>query len=196
MANVDDVAAAVLEHTGPVTSMKLQKLIYYCQAWHLVRTDSPLFEDRIEAWPQGPVVPAVYAKHRRRYMVSSWDAGNAKLLDAAERETLSWVLEKYSHLSAESLSKLTHIEPPWRIARGLSAPNEKSSEEISKLMLKYHYARQVADIESAVAHAAASSSMEGVDLDDDWQDVLRSVASSEISASEAIRREIDRVKRS
>jgi uncharacterized phage-associated protein len=196
MANVDDVAAAVLEHTGPVTSMKLQKLIYYGQAWHLVRTDSPLFEDRIEAWPQGPVVPSVYAKHRRRYMVSSWSAGNAKLLDVAERETLSWVLDKYSHLSAESLSKLTHIEPPWRIARGLSAPNEKSSEEIGKLMLKYYYARQIADIESAVAHAAASSSMEGVDLDGDWQDVLRSVASSEISASEAIQREIDRVKRS
>jgi uncharacterized phage-associated protein len=64
MARVDDVAAAVLARSGPVTTVKLQKLIYYCQAWHLVRTDSALFDDRIEAWPQGPVVPSIYRKHR------------------------------------------------------------------------------------------------------------------------------------
>ncbi|MET0237521.1 MAG: type II toxin-antitoxin system antitoxin SocA domain-containing protein [Kibdelosporangium sp.] len=196
MAKVDDVAAAVLDRTGPVTSMKLQKLIYYCQAWHLVRTDKAMFDDRIEAWPQGPVVPSIYKKHRGRYTVTSWTSGDAGALDATERETFSWVMQKYSSLSAESLSRLTHIEPPWRIARGLSSPDEKSSEEISKPQLKYYYARQIADVESAVAHAAASSSMEGVDLDDDWQEILRSVANSTLSASEAIQQEIDRVRRS
>lgn len=196
MAKVDDVAATILTRTGPVTSMKLQKLIYYSQAWHLVRTDGPLFEDRIEAWPQGPVVPTVFKKHSGKYTVSSWPSGNAKRLTSAERETVSWVLDKYSHLSAESLSKLTHIEPPWRIARGLSGPNEKSSEEITKERLKYFYGRQIADVDSAVAHATASAAMEGVELADDWQEVLRSVASSEMSAAEAIQREIDRVRRS
>ncbi len=194
MANVDDVAAAVLESTGPVTAMKLQKLICYCQAWHLVREDTPLFEDRIEAWPQGPVVPAVYKRHRRQYMITSWSSGIAARLSPAERKTVSWVLGKYSQLSAESLSRLTHIEPPWRIARGILGPDESSSEEITKQRLKYYYARQISDAESAVAHAAASSSMEGVDLDEDWQDVLRSVASSPSSAAGAIQREIDRVR--
>ncbi|MFD1046005.1 AMP-binding protein, partial [Kibdelosporangium lantanae] len=121
MASVDDVAAAVLARSGPVTTMKLQKLIYYCQAWHLVRTHQALFADRIEAWPQGPVVPSVYRRHRRRYSVSSWDAGNPDLLTASERDTVAWVLGKYGHMSAESLSKLTHIEPPWRIARDTGA---------------------------------------------------------------------------
>ncbi|MCE7006176.1 SocA family protein [Kibdelosporangium philippinense] len=190
------MAATILTRTGPVTSMKLQKLIYYSQAWHLVRTNEPLFEDRIEAWPQGPVVPSVFRKHSKKYTVTSWPSGDAKLLTEPERETVSWVLDKYSHLSAESLSRLTHIEPPWRIARGLSGPNEKSSEEIIKERLKYFYGRQIADVDSAVAHAAASAAMEGVEFADDWQDVLRSVASSEVSAAEAIQREIDRVRRS
>jgi uncharacterized phage-associated protein len=196
VAKVDDVAAAVLACTGSVTAMKLQKLIYYCQAWHLVRTGTPMFQDRIEAWPQGPVVPSIYKKHRGRYTVASWTQGDAAALDTTERETFSWVMHKYSSLSAESLSRLTHIELPWRIARGLSLPDEKSSEEIGKQQLKYYYARQISDVESAVSHAAASSSIEGVDLDDDWQEVLRSVANSSISASDAIQREIDRVRRS
>src|SRR3954462_594180 len=123
MARVDDVAAAVLARSGPVTTMKLQKLIYYCQAWHLVRTNSALFDDRIEAWPQGPVVPSIYRKHRTRYDVSSWPAGDADALSPGEKDTVDWVLGKYGHMSAESLSKLTHIEPPWLIARGPAGPN-------------------------------------------------------------------------
>src|SRR5690242_7076625 len=115
MAKVDDVAAAVLGHTGPVSAMKLQKLIYYCQAWHLVRTNRAMFSDRIEAWPQGPVIPAIYRRHRKQYSVSSWGSGDAGRLDDSERETVEWVVDKYSHMSAEALFKLTHIEPPWRI---------------------------------------------------------------------------------
>jgi mevalonate pyrophosphate decarboxylase len=75
-------------------------------------------------------------------------------------------------------------------------PDEKSSEEISKKQLEHYYARQISDVESAAGHAAASSSIEGVDLDDDWQEVLRSVANGSTTASEAVRQEIDRVRRS
>lgn len=55
MAEVNDVAAALLSQTGQITTMKLQKLVYYAQAWHLVFHSEPLFADTIEAWPQGPV---------------------------------------------------------------------------------------------------------------------------------------------
>ena len=42
MANVDDVAAYILNRQGPMTAMKLQKLCYYSQAWHLVWDSEPL----------------------------------------------------------------------------------------------------------------------------------------------------------
>lgn len=55
---VFDVAEYILEQHGEMTSMKLQKLVYYCQAWHLAWSDEPLFRESIEAWANGPVVPA------------------------------------------------------------------------------------------------------------------------------------------
>jgi uncharacterized phage-associated protein len=188
MASLHDVAAAVLSRMGPITSMKLQKLIYYCQAWHLVRSGAPLFTERIEAWPQGPVVPTVFRDHRGHYSVDSWPRGNPDALAADETWTLGWVLSKYGSFSAESLSEMTHMELPWRVARGLSGPDERCSTEITQEQLKHYYSRQVASVEHAVAHAAASSSIEGVDLDDEWQDVLRGVATAPESADEAIRR--------
>ncbi len=60
MAQVADVAAYILEKCGPMTAMKLQKLVYYSQAWHLVWTEKPLFDNRIEAWANGPVVWELY----------------------------------------------------------------------------------------------------------------------------------------
>ncbi len=50
MANVHDVSAYILKHWGPMTAMKLQKLVYYSQAWGLVWDEEPLFPERIEAW--------------------------------------------------------------------------------------------------------------------------------------------------
>lgn len=51
----------------PLTNMKLQKLLYYAQGWHLALKGDALFDERIEAWPHGPVVPPVYGtfKHYR-----------------------------------------------------------------------------------------------------------------------------------
>src|SRR5665213_2316970 len=60
LASVDDVAAAILKRTGAIDTFKLQKLVYYCQAWHLVWDGVPLFKARIEAWANGPVVPKLY----------------------------------------------------------------------------------------------------------------------------------------
>ena len=54
--SVFDVAAYILDKLGPISTIKLQKLVYYCQAWSLVWDEEPLFSERIEAWVNGPVV--------------------------------------------------------------------------------------------------------------------------------------------
>jgi uncharacterized phage-associated protein len=195
MANVDDVTAAIVAKTGPIKAMKLQKLIYYAQAWHLARVGDRLFEARIEAWSQGPVIPEIEEKHRWRHTVTNWPTGDAKQLRPRERATVAWVLDKYSHFSGESLSRITHLELPWRITRQLSSDDQPSTDEIPVDEMRHYYARQLADVESAVSHAAASSAMEGAALDEDWQDVLRSVANGSQSASDAIQQEIERAKR-
>ena len=195
MADANDVAAALLRETGAVTTMKLQKLVYYSQAWHLAFNSEPLFQDTIEAWEQRPITPVLYRKHKGQHKVSSWPFGNSDNLSKSERGTVSWVLAKYSHFSAESLSRMAHMETPWIIARGFSGNNDKSSDPIDLNIMSHFYARQIADVGVAVAQAAASASMEGVDLDDQWQEELRSVASGAKSASEAIADEIRRATR-
>ncbi|MDY6802276.1 MAG: DUF4065 domain-containing protein, partial [Cyanobacteriota bacterium] len=57
MVKVMDVAAYILKKLGPLSAMKLHKLLYYSQAWSLVWDEQPLFSERIEAWANGPVIP-------------------------------------------------------------------------------------------------------------------------------------------
>ena len=64
MNNVFDVAEYILSQTGTISAMKLQKLIYYCQAWSLVWDDKKLFPEKIEAWISGPVIRDLYEKHK------------------------------------------------------------------------------------------------------------------------------------
>ena len=195
MADVNDVAAALLTETGAVAAMKLQKLVYYSQAWHLVFQSKPLFTDAIEAWSQGPVTRSLFERHRGRYRVDGWPSGNPDNLGEDERATISWVLDKYSHFSAEALSRMTHMETPWRIARGLLPDNERSDHPIELENMRHFYARQRADPGVAVSQAAASAAMEGIDLDDGWQENLHSVATGAISADDAIEEEIRRISR-
>ncbi|WP_285646590.1 Panacea domain-containing protein [Lentzea sp. NBRC 102530] len=195
MAKVHDVAAALLAEVGPVTTMKLQKLVYYSQAWHLVFHDTVLFGDAIEAWPQGPVTPSLYDKHRRQRQVTQWPYGDKSVLTAAEKQTVRWVAEKYGSFSAESLSQMTHMEAPWRIARGLLDPDERCTTPIDRQQMKHFYARQRAAVDVAVSQAAASAAIEGVELDDEWQETLRSVASGTRSADEVVAEEIRRATR-
>ena len=67
-----DVAAYILREQGKMPAMKLQKLVYYSQAWSLVWDDKSLFRDRIEAWANGPVIRNLYKAHRGQFLVSKY----------------------------------------------------------------------------------------------------------------------------
>jgi uncharacterized phage-associated protein len=139
MTKVDDVAAAILERTGPIDTWKLQKLVYYCQAWHLVWEDEPLFNDQIEAWANGPVVRYLYNHHRGQYRVASWSRGNPSNLEPHELSTIDEVVGFYGKKSGHELSALTHREAPWRKARRGLEPGARSQRAITKESLAEYY---------------------------------------------------------
>lgn len=118
MADVDDVAAAILAAAGPMTAKKLEKLVYYSQAWHLAWRERPLFSDTIEAWAQGPAVRRLYDQHRRQYQVREWRSGDRSRLSPDEWHTVEWVVGRYGSFTAEALSRMTHNDSPWQVARG------------------------------------------------------------------------------
>ncbi len=140
MASAHDVAAYVLKVRGEMTAMKLQKLVYYAQAWSLVWDEEPLFSDRIEAWVNGPVIPALYRLHKGQFKVSQWPSGDPEALTSQQRETLDAVLRYYGDRSSQWLSDLTHREAPWREARQGLEPGDPSRREITHAALAEYYA--------------------------------------------------------
>ncbi len=139
MATAHDVAAYILAQTGPMTAMKLQKLLYYSQAWSLVWDERPLFREPIQAWANGPVCPDVFRDHRGAFTVSEWPKGRPEALDPVGRETVDAVLAFYGDKPSQWLSDLTHRESPWRDAReGLEA-GERGSREITQAEMAEYY---------------------------------------------------------
>lgn len=118
MARIQDVAAYILQERGPMTAMKLQKLCYYSQAWHLVWDERPLFDSEIQAWANGPVIADLYRLHRGRFLLEADGIkGDLSMLKDGERETIDVVLDFYGDKTAHELSELTHREAPWACAR-------------------------------------------------------------------------------
>ena len=140
MASAHDVAAYILARQGRMTAMKLQKLVYYSQAWSVVWDERPLFPERIEAWANGPVVRELYDLHRGSFEVAEWPRGDAAKLTAKERTTVDSVLQFYGSRSAQWLSDLTHREQPWLAARRGLPDGERGNREITLSALEEYYA--------------------------------------------------------
>jgi uncharacterized phage-associated protein len=140
MANVQDVAKFILQECGSMTAMKLEKLVYYSQAWSLVWDDRPMFPEAIEAWANGPVCPALYQMHKGMFEVTAEAIiGNPNRLDKEAKKTIMAVLKFYGKKSAHWLSNLTHSEDPWLDARKDLAPGERGAEEISHASMAEYY---------------------------------------------------------
>lgn len=118
MANIFDVAKYILERKGTMSTMKLQKLCYYAQAWSLVWDDVPLFSEDFEAWANGPVCRELFNKTKGKFSVSpEEETGGEENLTDNEKDTIDQVLEHYGEQNAQWLSQLTHMENPWNEAR-------------------------------------------------------------------------------
>lgn len=139
MTTVFDVAAYILSKRSPLTTWKLQKLVYYSQAWSTVWDDEVLFPNRIEAWANGPVCPDLYDVHKGLFKVDAMPLGDAKALAKKQRETVDGVLEFYGKKTAQYLSELTHAERPWKEAREGLNPGERGSKEITPAALAEYY---------------------------------------------------------
>lgn len=126
MANVQDVANFFIElgqaqtanGTGdPVTHLQLQKLLYFAQGWYLARFGKPLFDDDIEAWTYGPVVPSMYQKYKvygSNGIMREGAPNAADRLSPDEYDLLLDVAQEYMRYSASGLVSLTHQKgTPW-----------------------------------------------------------------------------------
>lgn len=127
------VDMARYDDNDTITNMRINKLLYYAQAWSLVRNKKPLFDEDFEAWDYGPVVPSVYKKYKR------FKKNNIDVLDKdysvndISENDLDALLGSYSYFNQFSTSKLvnaTHRKgSPWSKAysKGQSSKIDKTS---------------------------------------------------------------------
>lgn len=139
MPSIHDVAKYILTQKGEMTTMKLQKLCYYSQAWSLVWDEDPVFEDKIEAWANGPVSPALFKEHRGQFKVSDNSRGDISKLSPVNLETIDSVLKYYGDKSGVWLSDLTHKEQPWLTAREGLLETERGNREITLGSMSQYY---------------------------------------------------------
>jgi uncharacterized phage-associated protein len=126
--------------------LRLQKLLYYVQGWHLGAYGKPLFPGRIEAWTHGPVVKEVYAAFAgyKYNSIPPSEGRDSATLSKGEKDFVRCVWEQYKQYSATALRDMTHGEYPWKRARGRLGPYQKSSEEIIHDSMRNYFGHKVA----------------------------------------------------
>lgn len=124
-----------------ITNIKIQKLVYYTQAWYLAFYNEPLFQGTFEAWTHGPVNMELYTKLQQRTS-SIQDAlpnvDNPNFSIGLETH-LCEVFRTYGSFSTNELERLVHSEPPWQKARGRLEPDESSRKVISEKRMQEYY---------------------------------------------------------
>jgi uncharacterized phage-associated protein len=133
------ILCRVHEWEDLVSNLKIQKLVYYAQAWFLALYDEPLFDDRLEAWVHGPVQPALY----QRFKKYSWEPITEEVVcpDYSQdiKAHLEEILDIYGDLTAHHLERLVHQEDPWRKARGDLPPDAHCTNPVAIEDMKIFY---------------------------------------------------------
>ena len=129
-----------------ITNKKLQKLVYYSQAWSLVLSDEELFEEKIEAWVHGPAIRSLYIKYKSfgfSPIKKEPDITSLNSLSASIKNLLANVWSVYGGFDADYLEMLTHSEKPWQEAREGLQSSENSENKISLEIMKTFYSQKL-----------------------------------------------------
>lgn len=103
---------------GDLTNLKLQKLLYYVQVLSLKRCNTILFEEEIEAWSYGPVIPAIYYKYKIfGRNILEIDEPNLLLLDENATAIVDDVIKDKGRYTGLALMDMTHNERAWRMGK-------------------------------------------------------------------------------
>ncbi|MFH1170529.1 MAG: type II toxin-antitoxin system antitoxin SocA domain-containing protein [Candidatus Vogelbacteria bacterium] len=130
----------------PITNKKLQKMLYYAQAWSLVVRDKKLFPDKIEAWVHGPAIRSVYFEYKKfgfGPITKNVVADDIVKISSETKRFLDQVWSVYGNRDAAYLEHLSHSEMPWQKAREGLEPHIGSENVISTKDMKEFYASKL-----------------------------------------------------
>lgn len=151
MCYVFDVAKYILHYCNEnkikdCSNKKLQKLLYYTQAWSLAFRNKPLFDSKIEAWLHGPVVSDIYHQYKEyKFSPITTDTHvDNSIFSEDDKRLMDAVLKYYAKYDADYLEMRTHIEEPWVMARNTKSEiiTHKSMKDYYKSIIKKYASKQ------------------------------------------------------
>ncbi len=116
-----------------ITNLKLQKVLYFVQAYYLAKLGKPIFSDNLEAWEYGPVVPSVYRKYKSNGSNPIISEEDKSSLTEEDKSIIKSIWNTFGGYSASRLVDITHAHAPWKEA------NQMPSKIISHRSLKEYY---------------------------------------------------------
>lgn len=155
MIKAEDVADYFIwlaNNTGSfISNLKLQKLVYYAQAWYLAIYDQPLFDEDFKAGIHGPVIPELY----KEYCGFKWKPILKEVSQPSFSEEIQQFLDEvtdvYFSFDGYELEQMTHSEIPWLKARGDLPIDAPSNEIISKDSIREYFKPRVEEEENSAA---------------------------------------------
>ncbi|QHZ52703.1 Panacea domain-containing protein [Paenibacillus larvae] len=146
MAKISDVAKYFIKcansRNESLSHLKLQKLCYYAQAWHLAFFGEPMFDDEFEAWVHGPVNYKLYLDYKKfgwSPIKENTEGFEDSIFEDNQLHVLKQVWKKYGRLDAKVLESLTHNEDPWKKAREGLNDNIYSNKVIDESIMESYY---------------------------------------------------------
>lgn len=148
------------EDNIPISNLKLQKLVYIAYGFYASLENEKLFDERIEAWQHGPVIPSLYheAKHYgSRAIISPFTTIEELLSEISDLDdmevdvsspaldeknkfcgdVIKLVWDKYKEYTAWTLRGLTHLEgTPWHDVYEIDK-NNRGEIPFEKIKLYY-----------------------------------------------------------
>lgn len=111
-----EVCDCILAINGePLTTIKLQKLSYYVQAWSLVLAEEQMFEEEFIASVNGAKNLQLYELHKNRFKISNGEdcSSCSSNFTAVQREIIEKVVMLYGKYNSQQLCDLNRNEDPW-----------------------------------------------------------------------------------
>lgn len=139
--------AKAAESGDLVTHLKVQKLLYYAEAWTEVITGKELFSEQMQAWAHGPVVPEVF----QEFKAYGWNAlpvpNNQEVPKVSDDvlDILTQVYDTYGELPAKTLEVMTHQDEPWIAARGNLDSESRCETVIPKQKIKEYFEKKYSE---------------------------------------------------
>lgn len=157
MNSINDIVDYIIlsvkseDNNASLINLKLQKLLYYIQAWSYGINKRPMFNGEFEAWIHGPVNREIYNRfNSTKFLYSEIELEDCKNknvhLSSDDAEFIDFILENYLKYSGAELERLSHTEKPWIKTRNKLDNNERCNEIILPKLMKEYYAKKWEDI--------------------------------------------------